>query len=163
MSVGIHIATDFISTATLSSGGDFVFYEQIETPAHDAGTLCRHIAELVAKSGADPAAAVSVAINTGLAPSRHHQIARLFWPNLILNQPCKPALADQLTASHQRRPMHCMRRIWCGTNNWRCLSAISGSKRDWRRDIWPNSLERRQSSGWCLGTYAAWLASAARA
>ena len=65
MSVGIHIDTDFISTATLSSGGDFVFYEQIETPVHDAGALCRHITELVAKSGADPAAAVSVAINTG--------------------------------------------------------------------------------------------------
>ena len=66
MSVGIHIDTDFISTATLSSGGDFVFYEQIETPVHDAGALCRQIAELVAKSDADPAAAVSVAINLSL-------------------------------------------------------------------------------------------------
>ena len=65
MSVGIHIATDFISTATLSSGGDFVFYEQIETPAHDAGTLCRHIAELVQRSAADPTTPVSVAINAG--------------------------------------------------------------------------------------------------
>ncbi len=65
MSVGIHIATDFISTATLSSGGDFVFYEQIETPAHDAGTLCRHIAELVQRSAADPSTPVSVAINAG--------------------------------------------------------------------------------------------------
>jgi len=65
MSVGIHIATDFISTATLSSGGDFVFYEQIETPAHDAGTLCRHIAELVQRSVADPTTPVSVAINAG--------------------------------------------------------------------------------------------------
>ena len=65
MSVGIHIGTDFISTATLSNGGDFVFYEQIEMPVHDAGALCRHIAKLVAKSGADPAAKVSVAINTG--------------------------------------------------------------------------------------------------
>ena len=65
MSVGIHIATDFISTATLSSGGDFVFYEQIETPAHDAGTLCRHIAELVQRSAADPPTPVSVAINAG--------------------------------------------------------------------------------------------------
>ena len=65
MSVGIHIATDFISTATLSSGGDFVFYEQIETPAHDAGTLCRHIAELVQRSAADPTIPVSVAINAG--------------------------------------------------------------------------------------------------
>ena len=65
MSVGIHIDTDFISTASLSSGGDFVFYEQIETPVHDAGALCRQIAELVAKSDADPAAAVSVAINIG--------------------------------------------------------------------------------------------------
>ena len=65
MSVGIHIANDFISTATLSSGGDFVFYEQIETPAHDAGTLCRHIADLVQRSAADPNAPVSVAINSG--------------------------------------------------------------------------------------------------
>jgi len=65
MSVGIHIANDFISTATLSSGGDFVFYEQIETPAHDAGTLCRHIAELVQRSAADPTTPVSVAINAG--------------------------------------------------------------------------------------------------
>ena len=65
MSVGIHIATDFTSTATLSSGGDFVFYEQIETPAHDAGTLCRHIAELVQRSAADPTTPVSVAINAG--------------------------------------------------------------------------------------------------
>ncbi len=65
MSVGIHIATDFISTATLSSGGDFVFYEQIETPAHDAGTLCRHIADLVQRSAADPTTPVSVAINAG--------------------------------------------------------------------------------------------------
>jgi len=65
MSVGIHIANDFISTATLSSGGDFVFYEQIETPAHDAGTLCRHIAELVQRSAADPPTPVSVAINAG--------------------------------------------------------------------------------------------------
>jgi fructokinase len=65
MSVGIHIATDFISTATLSSGGDFVFYEQIETPAHDAGTLCRHIAELVQRSAADPTTPVSVAVNAG--------------------------------------------------------------------------------------------------
>jgi len=65
MSVGIHIATDFISTATLSNGGDFVFYEQIETPAHDAGTLCRHIAELVQRSAADPTTPVSVAINAG--------------------------------------------------------------------------------------------------
>ena len=65
MSVGIHIAADFISTATLSSGGDFVFYEQIETPAHDAGTLCRHIAELVQRSAADPTTPVSVAINAG--------------------------------------------------------------------------------------------------
>ena len=65
MSVGIHIATDYISTATLSSGGDFVFYEQIETPAHDAGTLCRHIAELVQRSAADPTTPVSVAINAG--------------------------------------------------------------------------------------------------
>ena len=65
MSVGIHIATDFISTATLSRGGDFVFYEQIETPAHDAGTLCRHIAELVQRSAADPTTPVSVAINAG--------------------------------------------------------------------------------------------------
>ena len=65
MSVGIHIATDFISTATLSSGGDFVFYEQVETPAHDAGTLCRHIAELVQRSAADPTTPVSVAINAG--------------------------------------------------------------------------------------------------
>ena len=65
MAVGIHIATDFISTATLSSGGDFVFYEQIETPAHDAGTLCRHIAELVQRSAADPTTPVSVAINAG--------------------------------------------------------------------------------------------------
>jgi len=65
MSVGIHIATDFISTATLSSGGDFVFYEQIETPAHDAGTLCWHIAELVQRSAADPTTPVSVAINAG--------------------------------------------------------------------------------------------------
>lgn len=65
MSVGIHIATDFISTATLSSGGDFVFYEQIETPAHDAGTLCRHITELVQRSAADPTTPVSVAINAG--------------------------------------------------------------------------------------------------
>lgn len=65
MSVGIHIDTDFISTATLSSGGDFVFYEQIETPAHDAGTLCRHIAELVQRSAADPTTPVSVAINAG--------------------------------------------------------------------------------------------------
>ncbi|MGB1870150.1 MAG: ROK family protein [Candidatus Puniceispirillaceae bacterium] len=65
MSVGIHIATDFISTATLSSGGDFVFYQQIETPAHDAGTLCRHIAELVQRSAADPTTPVSVAINAG--------------------------------------------------------------------------------------------------
>ena len=48
MSVGIHIDTDFISTAPLSSGGDFVFYEQIETPVNDAGALCRHIAELAA-------------------------------------------------------------------------------------------------------------------
>ena len=47
MSVGIHIATDFISTASISSGGDFVFYEQIETPANDVGMLCRLIAELV--------------------------------------------------------------------------------------------------------------------
>jgi fructokinase len=65
MSVGIHIANDFISTATLSSGGDFVFYEQIETPAHDAGSLCRHIAELVQRSAADPTTPVSVAINAG--------------------------------------------------------------------------------------------------
>jgi fructokinase len=65
VSVGIHIATDFTSTATLSSGGDFVFYEQIETPAHDAGTLCRHIAELVQRSAADPTTPVSVAINAG--------------------------------------------------------------------------------------------------
>jgi len=65
MSVGIHIATDFISTATLSSGGDFLFYEQTETPAHDAGTLCRHIAELVQRSAADPTTPVSVAINAG--------------------------------------------------------------------------------------------------
>ncbi len=65
MSVGIHIANDFISTATLSSGGDFVFYEQIETPGHDAGTLCRHIAELVQRSAADPTTPVSVAINAG--------------------------------------------------------------------------------------------------
>ena len=65
MSVGVHIATDFISTATLSSGGDFVFYEQIETPAHDAGTLCRHIAELCQRSAADPATPVNVAINGG--------------------------------------------------------------------------------------------------
>ena len=65
MSVGIHITTDFIITATLSSGGGFVFYEQIETPAHDAGTLCRHIAELVQRSAADPTTPVSVAINAG--------------------------------------------------------------------------------------------------
>ena len=65
MSVGIHIAADFISTATLSSGGDFVFYEQIRTPEHDPGTLCRQIAELVQRSAADPTTSVSVAINTG--------------------------------------------------------------------------------------------------
>jgi predicted NBD/HSP70 family sugar kinase len=65
MSVGIHIATGLTSTATLSSGGDFIFYEQIETPAHDAGTLCRHIAELVQRSAADPTTPVSVAINAG--------------------------------------------------------------------------------------------------
>jgi len=65
MSVGIHIAADFISTATLSSGGDFVFYERIETPEHDPGTLCRQIAELVQRSAADPTTPVSVAINTG--------------------------------------------------------------------------------------------------
>ena len=65
MSVGIHIATDFTSTATLSSGGDFVFYERIETPAHDAGTLCSHIAELVQRSAAETTTPVSVAINTG--------------------------------------------------------------------------------------------------
>ena len=47
MSVGIHIKSDFVSTATLASGGDFVFYEQVETPAHDAGTLCGLVAELV--------------------------------------------------------------------------------------------------------------------
>jgi hypothetical protein len=47
MSAGIHMKTDFTSTATLSSGGDFVFYEQTETPAHDAGTLCGLVAELV--------------------------------------------------------------------------------------------------------------------
>lgn len=65
MSVGVHIATDFISTATLSNGGEFVFYEQKETPAHDSGTLCRHIAELVQRSAADPTTPVSVAINAG--------------------------------------------------------------------------------------------------
>ncbi|MEC8654155.1 MAG: hypothetical protein VXX83_01535, partial [Pseudomonadota bacterium] len=65
MSVGIHISSDFISTATLSSGGDFVSYEQIETPTHDASTLYRHIAELVERSAADSATPVSVAINAG--------------------------------------------------------------------------------------------------
>ncbi len=65
MSVGIYIETNFLSTATLSSGGDFIFYEQIETPAHDTGTLCRHIAELVQRSAADPGNPVSVAINAG--------------------------------------------------------------------------------------------------
>ena len=65
MSVGIHIATDFISTATLSSGGDFVFYEKIKTPDDDTGKLCRLIAELVQRSEADPTTSVSVAINTG--------------------------------------------------------------------------------------------------
>ena len=50
MSIGIHIATDFVSTATLSRGGDFVFYDQIETPIDDTNALCRGIAELVEKS-----------------------------------------------------------------------------------------------------------------
>ena len=65
MSVGIHIAADFISTATLSSGGDFVFYERLETPEHDAGTLCRQIAEFVQRTAADSTTPVSVAINAG--------------------------------------------------------------------------------------------------
>ena len=67
MSVGIHIETDFISTATLSSGGDFVFYKQIETLAHDAGALCQQIAELVKQSAVDPATPVSVAVNAGFS------------------------------------------------------------------------------------------------
>ena len=65
MSVGIHIAADFTSTGTLSSSGDFVFYEQIETPEHDPGTLCRQIAGLVKRSAADLNTRVGVAINTG--------------------------------------------------------------------------------------------------
>ena len=65
MSIGIHIATDFISTATLSRGGDFVYYEQIETPIDDTNALCRGIAELVEKSSAGASAAVSVAVNSG--------------------------------------------------------------------------------------------------
>ena len=65
ISVGVYIATDFISTATLSSGGDFVFYEKIETPDDDTGKLCRLITELVQRSEADPTTPVSVAINTG--------------------------------------------------------------------------------------------------
>ena len=65
MCIGIHIANDLISAATLSSGDAFVFYEQIETPAHDAGKLCRHVVELVKRSAVDPATPVSVAINPG--------------------------------------------------------------------------------------------------
>lgn len=65
MSVGIHIATDFISAATLSCNGNFVFYEQIETPAYDVGTLYGLIADLVQRSTADPVTPVSVAVNIG--------------------------------------------------------------------------------------------------
>ena len=69
MSIGIHIATDFISTATLSRGGDFVYYEQIETPIDDTNALCRGIAELVEKSSGGASSgssgAVSVAVNAG--------------------------------------------------------------------------------------------------
>ena len=65
MYVGIHIDTDFISTATLLNGGDFVFCDQIETPAHNAGALCWDIAVLVQRSAAEPAAPVRVAINAG--------------------------------------------------------------------------------------------------
>ena len=61
MSIGIHIATDFISTATLSRGGDFVFYEQIETPIDDTNALCRGIAELVERASG----AISLAVNAG--------------------------------------------------------------------------------------------------
>ena len=41
------------------------FYEQIETPAHDAGTLCQLIAELFQRSAAGPATPVNAAINAG--------------------------------------------------------------------------------------------------
>ena len=99
MSVGIHIDTHFTSTATLSSGGDFIFYEKIETPVHEAGALCRHIAELVAKSGADPAAAVSVAIDTGFGarPSPPNS------PAVLAKLDIKSALQASLG-----RPVDCM-------------------------------------------------------
>ena len=41
------------------------FNEQIETSAHDAGTLCRHIAELFQRLATAPASPVNVAINAG--------------------------------------------------------------------------------------------------
>ena len=87
MSIGIHIATDVISTATLSRGGDFVFYEQIETPIDDTNALCRGIAELVESASLThlpghlaPSASPSM---LALAASHRHQIRRPFWPKLM--------------------------------------------------------------------------------
>ena len=70
MSIGIHIATDVISTATLSRGGDFVFYEQIETPIDDTNALCRGIAGLVEGASGGASGAVSVAVNAGFGGQR---------------------------------------------------------------------------------------------
>lgn len=82
MSIGIHIAPDFVTIAKLSGDGHFVFYDQIDTPSHDAGSLCSQIADLVNVSGAGPATAVSVAINTGFGvqpspPNRPPVLANL--------------------------------------------------------------------------------------
>jgi len=65
MSIGIHITADTISTATLSRGGDFVFYEQIQTPAGTLSDFCHSIADIVTKSGAPAGSPVTVAADIG--------------------------------------------------------------------------------------------------
>jgi predicted NBD/HSP70 family sugar kinase len=101
MSIGIHIATDFISTATLSRGGDFVFYEQIETPIDDTNALCRGIAELVERTSGEASGAVSVAVNTGFGgqpspPNTAPILAKIDVKTSIAGQPW--------TASRMHRP-----------------------------------------------------------
>jgi fructokinase len=67
MSIGIHIAPDFISTATLSRGGDFIFYKETIAPPSDTSDLLLMIADLVAASGAPHDAPLGVAADAGFS------------------------------------------------------------------------------------------------
>ena len=65
MPIGIHIASDFVTTATLSDDGEFVFYEQALTPTDDPRQLLQIIVDMLDQSGVAKNVSVGVAADAG--------------------------------------------------------------------------------------------------